>query len=530
MLENVQLVAHSPIIIEIVEGRMSVLQAKGITKIFPGVVALDKVDLTIESGEVHCIVGENGAGKSTLVKILTGLYQADEGSLIIEGKEVNRRDPHSFKTVAYVPQELNLFGELTVAENLFAPFDKAGLNSLFFDRKKYERATLPYIEKLQMKVKPHDLVKNISVADQQLLQVARALSNESFKILILDEPTASLTKQEIARLFLVINILRKEGKSLVFITHKLNEIFELNDVITVLRNGVCVGNAKVKDITVDWIVKSMTGKEIDLNKVYKPTKPLGEKVLEVKNLCGNGFEDISFSLREGEIFGFAGLVGSGRSEIMQTIFGYLPEKHGEVIFGGSKWKFRDPAHSIAKGLIYLSEERKTHGILPHLSVRDNIGVLLSKMVARRGIINRRLDEKVAQKVMKDYNVKAASSKTEIMYLSGGNQQKVLIGRSMEAMPRVLFFDEPTRGIDVKTKEEIYALMQQIAEEKRAGIILISSELEELIKCSNRIITIYDGRIVGEFQEKQINMEDVLSSIIGITQVSMKPGGNDNASK
>jgi ribose transport system ATP-binding protein len=491
---------------------------------------LDKVDLTLESGDVHCIVGENGAGKSTLVKILTGLYQADEGSLVIEGKEVNRRDTNSFKTVAYVPQELNLFGELTVAENLFAPFDRSGLKSALFKRKEYERATLPYLDKLQMKVKPNDFVKNISVADQQMLQVARALSNESFKILILDEPTASLTKQEIARLFSVIDLLKKDGKSIVFITHKLNEIFELNDTVTVLRNGVCVGNARVKDITVDWIVKSMSGKEIDLNKVYKPVKSLGENVLQVKNISGMGFENISFSLKEGEILGFAGLVGAGRSEIMQTIFGYLPEKHGEVVYRGSKWKFRDPAYSIANGLIYLSEERKTHGILPHLSVRDNIGVLLPDKVAPRGIINRRLDDQVCQKVLKDYNVKTASSKTEIMYLSGGNQQKVLIGRSMEALPRVLIFDEPTRGIDVKTKEEIYSLMKQISEENRAGIILISSELEELVKCSNRIITVYNGKIIGEFQENEINMEDVLSSIIGITQVSTKPGGKNNASK
>ncbi len=509
---------------------MIVLQAKGITKTFPGVVALDKVDLTVQSGEVHCIVGENGAGKSTLVKILTGLFQADEGSLIINGKEVSRRDAHVFKTVAYVPQELNLFGELTVAENLFAPFDKAGLKSVLFDRKDYERATLPYLQKLQMKVKPSDLVRNISVADQQLLQVARALSNENFKILILDEPTASLTKQEIARLFSVINILKSEGKSIIFITHKLEEIFELNDVITVLRNGVCVGNAKVKDITVNWIVKSMSGKEIDLNKVYKPTKPLGEKILEVNGVSGLGFENISFDLKEGEILGIAGLVGAGRSEIMQTIFGYLPQSCGKVVFKGSNWKFRDPAFSIARGLVYLSEERKSHGILPNLSVKDNIGVMLPQKVASRGIINKRLEDKVCHKIIIDYNVKTQSSKTEIMYLSGGNQQKVLIGRSMEALPQVLIFDEPTRGIDVKTKEEIYALMKQIAEENRAGIILVSSELEELIKCSNRIITVYNGKIVDEFQEDEIKMEEVLSSIIGITQVSKKPGGYDNASK
>lgn len=509
---------------------MIVLEARGITKTFPGVVALNKVDLTVQSGEVHCIVGENGAGKSTLVKILTGLYRADEGSLLIEGEEVSPRDTHSFKTVAYVPQELNLFSEMTVAENLFAPFDTERWKSKLFDRKKYEQETIQYLERLQMKAKPGDLVKNISIAEQQLLQVARALSNENFKVLILDEPTASLTNQEVDRLFSVIELLKKEGKAIVFITHKLSEVFRLNGAITVLRNGVCVGHARVKDVTVDWIVKGMSGKEIDLHKVYRPTKPRGEKLLEVNNLCGTGFDNISFSLHEGEILGFAGLLGAGRSEIMQTIFGYLPERSGEVICNGAKWKFRDPAYSIANGLIYLPEERKAHGILPHLSLLDNIGVLLSEKVSRKGIINRRLNETVAQKVISDYNVKTASNKTEIMYLSGGNQQKVLIGRSMEAMPRVLFFDEPTRGIDVKSKEEIYALMKRIAEELRVGIVLISSELEELIKCSNRIITIYNGEMVGQFEEDQINMEDILSSIIGITQVSSKTGGQNNGSK
>ena len=509
---------------------MTVLHAEGITKKFPGVVALDKVDLTVERGEVHCVVGENGAGKSTLVKILTGLYLADEGSLSIDGKEVDLRSAHSFRAVSYVPQELNLFGDLTVAENLFAPFNKAGINSAFFNRKKCEQATLPYIEKLQMRVRPGDAAKNIPVADQQLLQVARALSNENFKILILDEPTASLTKREIERLFAVIDLLKKEGKSIIFITHKLEEVFELNDAVTVLRNGVLAGNARVKDITIDWIIQRMTGAEIDLNQLYRPTKPFGEKILEVNNLSGQGFDDVSFSLREGEILGFAGLVGAGRSEIMQTIFGYLPEKGGEVSFGGSKWKFRDPAYSINRGLIYLSEERKTHGILPNLSVRDNIGVLLQKQVAPRGIINKRLDLKVTKKVMREYDVKAASTEVEIMYLSGGNQQKVLIGRTMEAAPRVLFLDEPTRGIDVKTKEEIYRMMKRIAEENRAGIILISSELEELIKCANRIITIYKGRMIAEFQGNQLSVESVLSSVIGITRARTDFGGENEAIK
>ncbi len=506
---------------------MVLLQAKGVTKRFPGVTALDKVDLTVNSGEVHCVVGENGAGKSTLVKVLTGLYRADEGLLLLDGRELDLRESHSFPAVAYVPQELNLFGHLTVAENLFMPFDKVGISPVIFQRRKCEKLAQAYLDKLQMKARPSDLVKDIPVADQQLLQVARALSNDRFRVLILDEPTASLTKPEIERLFGVIDILRGEGKGIIFITHKLEEVFKMNDAVTVLRNGVLAGSARVKDVSVDWIIKQMTGEEIDLNRVYRPTKPPGDKLLEVKGLAGPGFEDVSFDLREGEILGFAGLVGAGRSEIMQTIFGYLPEKQGEVRCQGREWKFRDPAFSIRRGMIYLSEERKTHGILPHLSVKENVGVLLTRRVSVGGVLSGRLESAVTRKVMEGYNVKAASSEMEIMYLSGGNQQKVLIGRSMEAAPRILIFDEPTRGVDVKTKEEIYALMQRIAEEGRAGLILISSELEELLRCSNRVITIYNGRLHSEFGEDRLNMADVLSSVIGIAEARRKSGGERN---
>lgn len=493
---------------------MILLQARGITKKFPGVIALDKVDLTVNSGEVHCVVGENGAGKSTLVKVMTGLYCADEGSLSLEGKEVDLRESHSFKAVAYVPQELNLFGHMTVAENLFVPFDKVGVKSVIFSRRKLERHAQAYLEKLQMKAQPGDLAKDIPVAEQQLLQVARALSIDTFRVLILDEPTASLTKPEIERLFSVIDTLKREGKAVIFITHKLEEVFCLNDVVTVMRNGAIAGNSKVNEITVDWIIKKMTGKEIDLDQVYHPTRPSGNMLLEVHNLSGARFENISFSLREGEILGFAGLVGAGRTEIVQTIFGYLPEKSGEVLYLGEHWKFRDPSYSIGKGLIYLAEERKTHGILPHLSVQQNICAMLFKKVSKAGVLNRTLEHRVTSKVIQDYNVKAASSEVEIMYLSGGNQQKVLIGRAMEASPRVLFLDEPTRGIDVKAKDEIYLLMKRIAEEERVGIVLISSELAELLKCANRVITIYNGRLHREVAGGQLTMENLLNSVIG----------------
>jgi inositol transport system ATP-binding protein len=490
---------------------MALLEASKITKRFPGTVALDEVDLTIQKGQIHCIVGENGAGKSTLVKIIEGLYDAD-GKLIIDGLEINLKHPKLINAVSYVPQEINLFMNLTVAENLFIPFSKS---NFYFNKRNYERLALQYLDKLQIKAGPKDMVKNISTADQQLLQIARALSNEDSKIIIMDEPTSSLTRDGIERLFGVIRLLKKEGKSVVFITHKLEEVFEIGDVVTVLRNGKMVGNAEISEVTSSWIIKGITGKEIDMSRMYRPGKPFGQKILEVNNLSGLKFNDISFHLREGEILGFAGLVGAGKTEIMQTIFGYLAHQSGNIKAVGKKWKLNNPSFSVKNGIIYLPEERKTHGILPNLSVRENIGIILPKSISNSGIVNTRKDKNIANKVIKDYRIDAKSTEVKIIYLSGGNQQKVILGRSMEALPKVLLLDEPTRGIDIGAKEEIYALMQRIAEENRVGIIFISSQLEELIRCSNRIITIYNGSIFSEFTGDQINTEDVVSSVIGI---------------
>jgi ribose transport system ATP-binding protein len=480
------------------------------------VVALDNVSLAVRKGEVHCIVGENGAGKSTLVKVLTGLYRPDEGQLLINGEEVNGRPS---QVVAYVPQELSLFSNLTVAENLYLPFSRPGARSALFNRRAYERKALASMKELQMEASPGDQVKDISVAEQQLVQVARALANPSFEVLILDEPTASLTKREIDRLFGVIELLRRNGKSIIFITHRLDEVMRLHDVVTVLRNGAVVGTSEGTAIDENWIVKQMTGKDVDLHTRYRPARPAGEVLLDVRNLSGPRFDDVSFSLREGEIVGFAGLVGAGRSEIMQTIFGTLARTGGNVTYRGSPWRFGDPGYAIGQGLIYLSEERKTHGIFSNLSVRENVGAGLLGRISRFGLIDEKRERRTTADIIRDYKVKTPTGDARIVNLSGGNQQKVLIGRSIEAAPRVLLLDEPTRGIDVGAKDEIYALMRRIAEEQRIGIVLVSSELEELIKCSNRVMTIYDGRLTRELKEDQLTMEVILGSIIGATQAA-----------
>ncbi|RLQ86850.1 sugar ABC transporter ATP-binding protein [Notoacmeibacter ruber] len=490
---------------------MTLLRAENITKRYPGVTALDNVTIEVEPGHIHCIVGENGAGKSTLVKILTGLERPDRGNLYIEDED---RTGQMSKAIAYVPQELNLFDNMTVAENIFLPFDNTGSGSLLFDRRRCEREAAPIMEKLKMESSPSDLASEISVAERQLLQIARALVGSEFRVLILDEPTASLTKMEIERLFAVLEDLKSQGRSAIFITHRLDEVMRLHDIVTVLRNGEVVGNSSGEDIDEDWIVRMMTGKGIDLNFLYRPRKPLGDRLLEVEGLAGDGFSDISFTLREGEILGFAGLVGAGRSEIMQTIFGYRKHTAGSARFLGEEWTFGNTGKAIERGLIYLSEERKSHGIFPNLSIRQNVAAGLLKTISTMGVVSDRRQREATSRIISDYKVKTASDKTAIRNLSGGNQQKVLIGRSLLANPRVLFMDEPTRGIDVNAKEEIYTLMQRIAEENRMGIVLISSELEELLRCCNRVITIYEGRMNSEIPEDQLDMETILGAIIG----------------
>ncbi len=495
---------------------MAVLEARSITKKFPGVVALHDVNLTLEEGKIHCIVGENGAGKSTLVKVLTGLYQADEGTLTIEGQEMNAHSLHDSEVIAYVPQELNLFRFMSVAENLFIPFNKTKHTSVFYEKRKMEEEAAPYLKRFNMAVSPGDIVQDIPISEQQLLQVARALSREKFRIIILDEPTTSLTKSESERLFAILRSLRDEGKSIVFISHKLDEVFSIGDHVSVLRNGELVGDASLSDVDQNWIIHKMTGEEIDITKNYIPAEPAGEVLLEVKNLSGYMFEDVSFSVREGEILGFAGLVGAGRSEIMQTLYGYRKKKRGEASYKGQSWKFGNTASSIGNGVIYLTEERKTHGILPFLNVRENIGIVLKDKISAHGVVVPPKDHAVAKKVIGDYSVKTHSTETKIINLSGGNQQKVLIGRAMESTPKVVIFDEPTKGIDVKTKEEIYRMMKELAEKERVGIILISSEMEELLKCSNRIITMYNGRVSSEIAGKDITQKQILRAIIGLS--------------
>lgn len=491
---------------------MNVLKACNITKIFPGVVALDSVDISFDTGEIHCVIGENGAGKSTLIKCLTGVYEPENGEITINGADA-RKNRDLFDKIAYVPQEIDLFGYMSVAENLFLPYRQPGVKGLI-SQKELEEQAVVLLERFHIPVRPDELVKDISVSSQQLLQIARATVHEGYEVLMMDEPTTSLTTADTQILFEIVKEIKEQGKAVIFISHKLEEIFALGDVITVFRNGKKIAYSKLNQIDVSWVITQMTGQEIKQNQSFWSGNVRDEILLEVKNLTGEHFSDISFTLKKGEILGFSGLVGAGRSELMQAIFGYLPVYSGAVMLDGQEWKLGDTSYSVRNGFIYLPEERKKQGILPVLSIRENISVsALAKVQAVLGISARK-ETKLAEKVVNIYDVKTPDVEKEIQFLSGGNQQKVIIGRSMCCDPKVLVFDEPTKGIDVATKAEIYRLMQELAEKNGIGIILVSSEMEEIKKCANRIIALYEGRKAGEF-DAGAEKEMILSAIIGV---------------
>jgi len=491
---------------------VKVLEAKKITKLFPGVVALDDVDISIYSGEIHCIIGENGAGKSTLIKCLTGVYKPDAGEITINGKDAGK-ERSLFRRVAYVPQEINLFGHMTVAENLFLPYEKTGVNGLINQKELNQRA-LPLLKDFAINVEPEMLVRDIPVSAQQLIQIVRATVCQDYQILMLDEPTTSLTTEDTVLLFDIIRKIKATNKAIVFISHKLEEIFELGEVITVFRNGKRVAHERMPNVDLAWVITKMTGRAMNQDETFYSEKVTDEVLLEVNHVTGACFTDVSFKLRKGEILGFTGLVGAGRSELMQAIFGYLPAYGGSVKLNGKPFKLGETNYSVRHGFIYLPEDRKKMGILPMLSVRENITIPSLSKLTRYFSISRKRESALTEAVISAYNIKTPDAEKKIQFLSGGNQQKVIIGRSMSCDPQVLVFDEPTKGIDVGTKAEIYRLMKKLAEEKGIGIILISSEMEEVMKCANRIIALYHGEIYGEFASGE-KKERILSAIIGV---------------
>ena len=490
------------------------LEMRGVSKSFPGVKALDKVNLKIRPGTVHALMGENGAGKSTLMKCLFGIYHMDEGEVFVDGEKVNIQNPDEalHKGLAMVHQELQPIPERTIAENMYLgrfPLKSFGPIKVI-DHKTMNEEAKKWLENVKMPFDPRKKLGHLSISQMQSIEIAKAVSQEA-KLIILDEPTSSLTDNEVEALFRIVRDLRDRGVSFVFISHKMAELRQISDDITIMRDGGYVGTWEMKNISDDEIVKQMVGRE--LTNIYPPldNEP-GEVLLEVNNFTSiydNSFKDCSFKLRRGEILGFGGLVGAQRTELMEAIFGIRHITSGEVKLNGKKLDIKRPQDAINSGIGMITEDRRGSGILGCLSIADNVSIASLNHYLEAGIkLNKKKIEELVQDNVAKLSIKTPSSKTLIQSLSGGNQQKVIISRWLANNPDVLIMDEPTRGIDVGAKYEIYQIMIDLAKQGK-GIIMISSEMPELLGVSNRVMVMCNGKITGEVSGNEMTQENVM---------------------
>ena len=490
------------------------LEMRGISKTFPGVKALNGVELKAWGGEVMAVMGENGAGKSTLMKILSGAYQADPGGqILIDGKPVTITDPIAAKKhgIAIIYQELALAPNLTVAENIYLGTEPTRGGQI--DRRAMEAGCAPVLERLGAPFTPKTPVGTLSIAEQQLVEIARALHAKS-QILVLDEPTTALSSRETERLFALIRQLRADGIALLYISHRMAEIYELADRVSVLRDGSYVGTLDREGLSAESLVKMMVGR--DLSSFYKkehdPQGSRGAVVLEVRGITDGGkrVHPCSFSLHRGEVLGIAGLVGSGRTELARLIYGADPKTAGEVVLDGQRPEIRQPSDALAHGLAYLTEDRKALGLFLDLSCETNINLgVIQRDAKAAGTLDLRSAKSRAARAFEAMRVRAASPAVAVGSLSGGNQQKVLLSRWLEIGPRVLILDEPTRGVDIGAKSEIYRIIDELAQ-KDIGIIVISSELPEIIGVCDRVLVMREGRIAGEVGPGSITQENIMA--------------------
>ena len=491
------------------------LEMRGVCKSFPGVKALDHAQLCLRPGKVHALMGENGAGKSTLMKCMFGIYSMDEGEIIYEGKKVSIKDPlEALKMgIAMVHQELQPIPARTVGENIFLgryPMKKALGFIPIVDHKKMYEDTDALLKKVRMNFDSRQKVGELSVSQMQSVEIAKAVS-ANCKVLILDEPTSSLTSNEVEALFRIIEDLKADGVAIVYISHKMDEILRISDEVTVMRDGQYIGTWESRNLTTDFIISKMVGRELT-NLFPQRNNVPGEVVFEVENFTSinpKSFRNVSFQLRKGEILGVGGLVGAQRTELMEGLFGIRSHTTGTIRYQGKELPINRPKDAIDNGIAMLTEDRRATGIMGVLSVADNISVAsLNKYLDYGFCLNNKKVDNLVQENVKKMNIKTPSGKTQIKSLSGGNQQKVLIGRWLANNPDVLILDEPTRGIDVGAKYEIYCIIEELA---RAGksIIMISSEMAELIGMSDRVMVMCDGRVTGFIDGKDATQENIM---------------------
>lgn len=487
----------------------TIVSMKNISKNFPGVKALDHVQFELRSGEVMALLGENGAGKSTLMKILSGVYTRDEGSLEIFGKEYGDLTPRQAQEigVAIIHQELNMCRHLSVAENMFLGREKVKAGVLSNAQMEEEAARI--LEELKIDMAPGQVVGELPVSKQQMVEIAKALSTHA-RILIMDEPTSALTAREIEDLFRIIRDLKAKGCGIVYISHRLEELSHIVDRVTIMRDGQFITSMNFRDTTLDEIIANMVGREIK-EKFPRVSCKKGKKVLEVRNLnAGHMVRNVNFSLYEGEIVGFAGLMGAGRTETTRAIFGVDPKEGGEIILDGKPVTIRKPEDAIRAGIVLAPEDRKKDGLCTKLSIRHNIALPnLDLLCNKFGVINSQKELEMCDRVVENLKVKTPSVEVNTGNLSGGNQQKVVVGKWLARNSRVVIFDEPTRGIDVAAKVEIYNLMNDL---KKQGIavMFVSSEMPEVMGIADRIIVMCDGRITGEMSAEEATQSGILT--------------------
>ena len=492
-----------------------VLELEHIRKEYPGVVALKDVTLRLRKGEVLGLIGENGAGKSTLIKCCTGAEIPTSGKIRVNGKEFDRMSPQlaAENGVAVIYQEFNNVGELSAAENLFLgrPIRKG----MIIDRAAMEREAQKAFDQLHIKINPKELVKNLTVGYQQMIEIAKAIQQNA-QVLIMDEPSAPLTSNEVENMFKVVELLRKKGVSIIYISHRLEEIFRLSDRIEVIRDGEYVTTLITPEATVDELIKLMVGRE--LTQKYPPRKSCVNKdkvVLELKNVTGNGDKDISLQLHAGEVLGLGGLVGAGRTELAEMIFGAKPKESGTILFNGKEINPQSPREAIDLGIALVPEDRKRHGALLGISIKNNINMPIYERISKLSVINSRKEKEIAEKYREEIQIKCPTLNQLVKNLSGGNQQKVILGKWLAADCELIIFDEPTRGIDVGAKYEIYKLINELVESGRS-VLMISSEMEELMGMSDRIIVLAENRMTGELQKEEFDSDKIMQYASGIT--------------
>ena len=492
-----------------------ILEMENITKIFPGVKALSSVTFKARKGKVHAVIGENGAGKSTLMKILTGIFEPNEGTIRFKGEVIKPKNPKemSNRGISIIHQELNLIPDLTVAENIFVTREPRTLMNIIIDDKQMIKDTRELLESLGLVIDPTALVENLSVAEKQMVEIAKALVVKS-DILVLDEPTSALAENEVQKLFEIIRDLKNKGVAIIYISHRLEEFDQIVDEVTVLRDGKFVSSKNWEDTSISEMVCSMVGRNLD-EQHPKRKHEIGEIILDAQNInCGKKVRDISINVRKGEVVGIAGLMGAGRSEFARTIFGADHMTSGTLIVNGKKINPKSPNDAIKNGIAYLTEDRKADGLFLDLEVDTNILAGNLQKNSNLGVVDDVVLNKRVKEIIKSMNIKTPSNKQICKLLSGGNQQKVLIGRWIMKDASVYIFDEPTRGIDVGAKYEVYTLINALAE-AGAGIIMISSEMPEIIGMSDRLYVLSEGELMGELSMSDFSQETIMHLASGL---------------